>query len=188
MRVLVTGAAGSGTSTLGKALAQLWNARFLEADSYFWHPTQPPFSQKRLPEERSTLLMQALEAETVAVVAGSVMGWSTQIEDAFSLVIFLYVPTEVRLQRLESREVQRFGKANPAFLEWAAQYDEGLQEGRSLARHNSWLATRECQVIRLVGNHPVTELLAQVEQQAPNPSIEGMPKRLRLLCTPHVKR
>ena len=25
-------------------------------------------------------------------------------------------------------------------------------------------------------------------QQTPNPSIEGMPKRLRLLCTPHVKR
>jgi sarcosine oxidase gamma subunit len=25
-------------------------------------------------------------------------------------------------------------------------------------------------------------------QSAPNPSIEGMPKRLRLLCTPHVKR
>ena len=24
--------------------------------------------------------------------------------------------------------------------------------------------------------------------QLPNPSIEGMPKRLRLLCTPHVKR
>ena len=24
--------------------------------------------------------------------------------------------------------------------------------------------------------------------QRPNPSIEGMPKRLRLLCTPHVKR
>ena len=24
--------------------------------------------------------------------------------------------------------------------------------------------------------------------QPPNPSIEGMPKRLRLLCTPHVKR
>jgi hypothetical protein len=25
-------------------------------------------------------------------------------------------------------------------------------------------------------------------QKTPNPSIEGMPKRLRLLCTPHVKR
>ena len=25
-------------------------------------------------------------------------------------------------------------------------------------------------------------------KKAPNPSIEGMPKRLRLLVTPHVKR
>jgi hypothetical protein len=27
-----------------------------------------------------------------------------------------------------------------------------------------------------------------VVAETPNPSIEGMPKRLRLLCTPHVKR
>ena len=27
-----------------------------------------------------------------------------------------------------------------------------------------------------------------VGKATPNPSIEGMPKRLRLLCTPHVKR
>jgi hypothetical protein len=26
------------------------------------------------------------------------------------------------------------------------------------------------------------------DRLTPNPSIEGMPKRLRLLCTPHVKR
>jgi hypothetical protein len=29
---------------------------------------------------------------------------------------------------------------------------------------------------------------AAAPKTAPNPSIEGMPKRLRLLCTPHVKR
>jgi hypothetical protein len=29
---------------------------------------------------------------------------------------------------------------------------------------------------------------ALLREQTPNPSIEGMPKRLRLLCTPHVKR
>ena len=27
-----------------------------------------------------------------------------------------------------------------------------------------------------------------LQRETPNPSIEGMPKRLRLLCTPHVKR
>ena len=30
--------------------------------------------------------------------------------------------------------------------------------------------------------------LVHVGNLTPNPSIEGMPKRLRLLCTPHVKR
>ena len=30
--------------------------------------------------------------------------------------------------------------------------------------------------------------IGRMSQQTPNPSIEGMPKRLRLLCTPHVKR
>jgi hypothetical protein len=34
---------------------------------------------------------------------------------------------------------------------------------------------------------PATEFVRPHEVR-PNPSIEGMPKRLRLLCTPHVKR
>jgi hypothetical protein len=38
----------------------------------------------------------------------------------------------------------------------------------------------------LVGSE--TNSTAAVQTATPNPSIEGMPKRLRLLCTPHVKR
>jgi hypothetical protein len=118
--------------------------------------------------------MQELEAMPLSVVAGSVMGWGTHVESAFNLIVFLYVPTEVRIQRLESREALRFGKANPTFLAWAAQYDEGLQEGRSLKKHNSWLATRACQVVRLVGSHSVAELLTHVERQMSDPAIEAM--------------
>jgi hypothetical protein len=33
-----------------------------------------------------------------------------------------------------------------------------------------------------------TNTMAAAHTATPNPSIEGMPKRLRLLCTPHVKR
>ena len=32
------------------------------------------------------------------------------------------------------------------------------------------------------------ESTALTQHMSSNPSIEGMPKRLRLLCTPHVKR
>jgi hypothetical protein len=33
-----------------------------------------------------------------------------------------------------------------------------------------------------------TNTMAAAQTTTPNPSIEGMPKRLRLSCTPHVKR
>ena len=33
-----------------------------------------------------------------------------------------------------------------------------------------------------------TNTMAAAHTATPNPSIEGIPKRLRLLCTPHVKR
>ena len=106
--------------------------------------------------------MQALQSSPAAVVAGSVMGWGAGVESAFDLVVFLHVPTEVRLRRLEAREAGRFGKANPAFLEWAAQYDAGPPEGRSLAKHNAWLAARECPVVRLEGDHALDALLERV--------------------------
>jgi adenylate kinase family enzyme len=47
MRILVTGASGSGTTTLGKALAEQLACAFLDADDFFWFPTNPPFTQKR---------------------------------------------------------------------------------------------------------------------------------------------
>lgn len=175
MNVLITGAAGSGTSTLGEALAKRWKANFLEADSYFWLPTQPPYTHKRPPDQRSALLVLALQEQNASVVAGSVVGWGTEVETAFDLIVFLYVPAAVRLQRIEQREIARFGKANPAFLEWAGQYDVGSIEGRSLAKHNTWLASRQCPVIRLVGDHSVAVLLSLVEQQAPNHSFKRTP-------------
>jgi hypothetical protein len=39
-----------------------------------------------------------------------------------------------------------------------------------------------------VSGRAVAGKVAANQTTTPNPSIEGMPKRLRLLCTPHVKR
>lgn len=41
LRVLITGASGSGTTTLAAALAAQLHAVHLDADDFFWLPTQP---------------------------------------------------------------------------------------------------------------------------------------------------
>lgn len=164
MRLLITGAAGAGTTTLGRALAERWGGRFVDADDFFWLPSEPPYQVRRDQEERRALMRAALESPKV-VVAGSVMGWGAEIEDAFDPVVFLYVDTAVRLQRLRSREIARFGQANEEFLAWASQYDTGPAEGRSLTKHRAWLAARTCPVIELSGDVPLASLVEQVGAQ-----------------------
>lgn len=47
-------------------------------------------------------------------------------------------------------------------MTWASQYDEGPPEGRSLAKHESWLAQRTCLVLRIAGDTSVGERVERV--------------------------
>jgi pimeloyl-ACP methyl ester carboxylesterase len=162
MYILITGAAGSGTSTLAKALGEATHTRVLETDDYFWRPTDPPYQEKFGADERCINLLRDLQSSPDAIVAGALMGWGAQLESAFDLVVFLYVPTAIRLERLKLREERRFGKADPEFLAWAAQYDAGTAEGRSLARHRQWLNDLNCPVLSLEGDESIDGRLQSV--------------------------
>jgi adenylate kinase family enzyme len=162
MQILIVGASGSGTTTLGAALALRLGWRHCDGDDYYWLPTLPPYQAKRDAPQRAELLLRDLAEARDAVVSGSVMGWGAAIEDGFDLVVFLYVARELRLQRLRAREIRRHGQADPAFLDWAAQYDEGPPMGRSLAKHEAWLAARQCPVLRIEGDTSVEQRCALV--------------------------
>ena len=169
-RVLITGASGSGTTTLGAALAKKFDAVFIDADDFLWLPTRPPYTEKRPAAERLALILGELQRHERAVVAGSVMGWGTELETAFDLVVFLFVETSIRLQRLAHRDLERHGTVNPEFIAWAAQYDQGPSAGRSLARHTAWLESLNCQVVRLDGDLAVAERLDRLAPHLRGPS------------------
>jgi adenylate kinase family enzyme len=162
MKVHITGASGSGTTTLGQALAQALSSRHLDADHYYWLPTTPPYQQKRVQADRLALLHADMQSAPGVVVSGSVVGWGQEIEDAFDLIVFLYLPATLRIERLRQREIASYGVVNPEFLAWAAQYDEGPAEGRSLAKHKTWLAQRTCPVLHLERDISVQQRLTQV--------------------------
>ena len=128
-RILITGASGSGTTTLGRALATHMRCAFYDADDYYWLPTDPPFQCKQDPAIRAARLVEALQKAPSSVLAGSILNWGVALEDSFSLIVFLTVPAEIRVTRLREREIQRFGRVDPGFLTWSAQYDQGTLEG-----------------------------------------------------------
>src|SRR6266568_1808298 len=93
---------------------------FFDTDDYYWLPTEPPYRQKRTASLRLSMLVEDLnQARNGAVLAGSVVNWGVEIEDSFSLIVFLVVPTDIRVDRLIKRETVKFGVARPEFVAWA---------------------------------------------------------------------
>jgi hypothetical protein len=171
MLILITGASGSGTSTLGAALANELGIAHLDADDYYWLPTLPPFTTKRDRPERLSSVLRDVRTKQSAVLAGSIMDWGVELENAFDLIVFLYLDASIRVERLRVREIECLGKADPEFLEWAAQYDAGVLGGRSLVKHQAWLAARTCPVIELRGDLTVRERVAAVLKHVTDSSV-----------------
>ena len=162
MRVHIFGASGSGTSTLGRALAARVDAAFLDTDDFYWKPTDPPYQEPQSREDRLELLQEAIAQHTSWVLCGSLCGWGDPLIPLFELVVFLWVPTEVRIGRLRASEVREFGakalapggplhRNHEEFIDWATAYDTGGPDMRSLFRHEAWLARIPCPILRFDG-------------------------------------
>ena len=158
-RIHTVGGSGSGTSTLGRALAAALSYRWLDADDFFWEPTEPPYTTQRAKPDRISMLTEETVGERW-VLSGSVAGWDAAIENRFDAVIFLFVPPRIRMQRLRERELARFGGTlDTGFMEWAEKYDSAGMEMRSLAVHEQWLSERSCPVLRIEGSPTLEDSL-----------------------------
>lgn len=168
-KIHILGAAGAGTSTLGRALAKRLGVAYFDSDYFYWQQTSAPFTVARPKDERIRLLQEQSAGLEGWVLSGSLCGWGDAMIAQFTHVVFLRLDPQVRLHRLQLREVQRYGEqileggsrhANSiAFLAWAARYDGGNHSLRSLRRHESWLKPLTCPVLRLDSTHHSAEAL-----------------------------
>ncbi len=176
-RLHITGASGSGTTTLARALASLWSVPCHDSDDFYWQPTVPPFTDKRPEAERLELMRRLFVPRDAWILSGSLMRWGDPLIDCFDAVVFLKLDSAVRLQRLKEREVSRYGTDALApggdvhesfddFMDWATRYDDPDFTGRSLARHERWLASLPCPVLRLDSDQPLQALVSSVTSAA----------------------
>ena len=155
----IFGASGSGTTSIAKEAAARLGYAHIDTDEYYWMPTDEPFTVKREPAERVELMLNAMNKSECWINSGSLMGWGRDIVESFDLVVFVYVPNEIRMERLKKREYERYGdrilkggdhyQHTVDFLEWASGYEDDTFEGRSLKRHRQWLEGLSCTVIEV---------------------------------------
>ena len=79
-RIHIVGASGTGTSTLGAALARRLGYPHIDADALFWKPTDPPFTTPRPADDRQALLRHRLPITDPWVFSGSALKWAASLE------------------------------------------------------------------------------------------------------------
>ncbi|OLS50963.1 hypothetical protein BV392_02405 [Rhodovulum sulfidophilum] len=169
MRIHITGASGAGCSTLARGLAIRLASQCFDTDDFYWHPSDPPFTRKRRPEERLALMKEVFLPRPDWILAGSLLGWGDPLAPWFSHVVFLTLPPARRLAQLRRRERLRYGdailpggpraEAHQAFMDYAMGYDFPDFTGRTRLKHELWLEEMPCPVVRLDASAPPAALV-----------------------------
>lgn len=175
MKINLLGASGAGATTLGKALEQKLGWKYLDSDDYYWQKTNPPYEVKVPLAARNKAFLQDIAQHNPVVASGSMVTWGTHWKQIFDLVVFLYVPPDIRMQRLKNREQQRYGNllaGNPVihqkmvdFLDWAAQYDNEAFDGRTIVQHQQWLQQLTCPILKIEGDFSTEERINKIVYQ-----------------------
>lgn len=178
MKIHILGASGSGTTTLGREIGKTTGWRHLDADDYYWVPTDPPFQQKVALDQRNRNITRDFEAQENVVISGSMFSWGERWKRAFDLVVFIKTDPILRMKRLKAREEARYGRiiyddpkkneAYVAFINWAEQYDDPAFTGRSLRLHEQWLSELTCPVLRIDGAADLGANVKRVLEQTVN--------------------
>jgi adenylate kinase family enzyme len=171
-RIHITGASGSGTTTLGAAVAEALGVPHLDADDFAWIATDPPFMQRRESKDRVAMFADSIRDVEGWVLSGSLLRWEEDLGPLFDLVVFLRLPQSARIARLLERERRRYGanidpggsqyESNQAFMAAAQGYETGAYPVQNLANARAWLARLPCPVIEIEGDVPLQESLGRV--------------------------
>ncbi|REC47279.1 AAA family ATPase [Chryseobacterium pennipullorum] len=173
MRIHIFGASGSGVTTLGKALSEKLGIEYFDSDDFFWLKTKIPFTEKQNPETRNSIISEILHTHENWIFGGSIIHWGEDVFPAFDLIVFLYLPPEIRMERLRKREYERYGDviiANPErakqfqeFMNWAKDYDHdtGIAT-RTLKAHLEWLSGKDTPLIEISGDYDPEEKINMI--------------------------
>ncbi|MBF4516879.1 AAA family ATPase [Flavobacterium sp. ANB] len=168
MKIHIFGASGSGVTTTGEALSEKLNVQYLDSDAYFWELTEPPFTVRRNPDERNFKIKSDLENLDNWILGGSVFQWGENVFPDFDLVIYLWIPSEIRIERLKKREFERYGniiytqperiKQFEDFMTWASDYDNNTGiASRNFEAHENWMKTIKYPILKISGDLTLDE-------------------------------
>jgi len=174
MGIIIFGASGAGSTTLGREVAQRLKYQYLDIDDYLWRwDTAIPLTLTHPREERAKRLMDDIQKYPNFVIAGTIFSDREQFEPLLDLAVFISTPTDICAERVHVRECTRWGsRVLPGgdmykstrfhgdysdYVANAEKYETAdvAKFGRKL--HEQWITELHCPVLRVDGMNDVSK-------------------------------
>lgn len=158
--IIIIGPSGSGKTSLGKMVALDLGYPYFDIDDYIWRrDTSKPYTIMYSREEKISRLRDDISPHEHFVMAGSMSSFHYAFDDKFGMMVLLYAEPSVRIQRVNSREIERFGarvlvggdmyESHLEFLDSNRRYEE--DGSPNLKEQREWFNDMSCVKLELDG-------------------------------------
>ena len=150
--ICICGLNGSGKTTLGRMLAEKLQFRAMDVEEYTFPAGEAtPYSAARSREEVVRLLCEDMAHEPRFVFSAVNGDMGDDMVSRYRLVVYLYAPLKIRLERVRKRASERFGErilAGGDLYEREQAFFDFVAE-RTPEKIEKWLGTLSCDVLCL---------------------------------------
>ncbi len=157
--IIVFGANGCGKTTLGFELAHKLNIKHLDVEDYYFEESIIPYSKPRSKDKVIELMLVDIEKCDLFVFSAVTGDYGDKISSMYKLGVFLSVPINIRLERVERRSLEHYGERVLVGGDMYEQ-EQGFLEfvkTRNLSIVDEWAKTLTCPILHLDGTKAIPE-------------------------------
>lgn len=157
--IIVFGANGCGKTTLGCELARKLSIQHLDVEDYYFEKSEIPYSKPRTKDTVIKLLLIDIEKCGSFVLSAVTGDYGDKISSMYKLGIYLSVPIDIRLERVERRSLEQYGKRVLVGGDMYKQEQKFLEfiRTRDLSIIDGWAKTLTCPILHLDGTNEISE-------------------------------
>lgn len=162
--IIVFGANGSGKTTLGRELARILGFKHIDHEDYAFNQSEIPYTNPCSEEECVELMLADIQKYGSFVISAVTGNFGDKIAQIYELAVYLSAPHELRMERINKREIERFGdrvlKGGDMYERQQKFYD--FVANRSLSRIEQWAETLSCPVMHMDGTNDYKQTAADI--------------------------
>ncbi len=169
MNIQITGASGSGKTSIGKKLSEILNCNYIDTDDilWLWDKSVQPYTVAINDIESCEKLKQILLNNPSTIASGMFYPWSESLIYMFDLLIVIDTDKEIRRKRIIDREYEMYGNRFKKggdmynqfneFLNWSMSYDTSDDKLGSKKATDEWTKKFNCDILYIDGSKPINE-------------------------------